>query len=60
MLFGDIDPMNQVIMINNKTSVKVTGVYEDLPLNSEFNKIKFLSTWDLWVSENDLDIKTCR
>ncbi|HWN88430.1 MAG TPA: FtsX-like permease family protein, partial [Chitinophagaceae bacterium] len=34
-----------------------TGVYEDLPLNSEFNKIKFLSTWDLWVSQNDWILK---
>ena len=56
-LFGNTDPVNQLVMINNKTSVKVTGVYEDLPLNSEFNKIKFLSTWDLWVSENDWILK---
>ena len=56
-LFGNNDPLNQLVTINNKTTVKVTGVYEDLPLNSEFNKIKFLSTWDLWVSENDWILK---
>ena len=56
-LFGNSDPLNQLVMINNKTSVKVTGVFEDLPLNSEFNKIKFLSTWDLWVSQNDWILK---
>ena len=56
-LFGNTDPVNQVVMINNKTNVKVTGVYEDLPLNSAFNQIKFLSTWDLWVSENDWILK---
>src|SRR5258705_7125481 len=35
-LFADTDPMNQVVMLNNKTTVKVTGVYEDLPQNTQF------------------------
>jgi ABC-type antimicrobial peptide transport system permease subunit len=52
-LFGDTDPLNQVIIISNKTSVKVTGVYEDLPLNSQFAFVKFFSPWDLWEVEND-------
>ena len=52
-LFGDIDPMNQIVLISNKTSVKVTGVYEDLPLNSQFAFVKFFSAWALWESEND-------
>jgi putative ABC transport system permease protein len=51
--FGDSDPVGQVMMINNKMNVKVAGVYEDLPLNSQFTNIRFLSTWDLWVKEND-------
>ena len=51
--FGDIDPVGQIIMINNKMNVKVSGVFEDLPLNSQFTNIKFFSTWDLWVKEND-------
>jgi ABC-type antimicrobial peptide transport system permease subunit len=33
--------------------VKVTGVYEDIPYNSEFKNTKFLSTWDLWMANND-------
>jgi hypothetical protein len=52
-LFGDTDPLDQIILISNKTSVKVTGVYEDLPLNSQFAFVKFFSTWDLWEAEND-------
>ena len=51
-LFGNDESLDQLVMINNKTNVKVSGVYEDLPLNTQFNDIKFLSTWDLWVSEN--------
>jgi len=51
--FGNSNPVGQVMMINNKTAVKVAGVYEDLPLNSQFANIKFFSTWNLWVKEND-------
>lgn len=52
-LFTEADPIGRVVTINNKTIVKVTGVYEDLPLNTEFHHIQFFSPWDLWVSEND-------
>ena len=56
-LFADTDPMNQVVKLNNKTNVKVTGVYEDLPQNTQFKDIKFFSTWNLWVAENDWILK---
>jgi ABC-type antimicrobial peptide transport system permease subunit len=52
-LFGDADPLHQTIRIDNKTDVKVTGVYQDLPHNSEFSGVKFLSTWDLVLAQND-------
>jgi ABC-type antimicrobial peptide transport system permease subunit len=51
-LFGNADPMDQTIKISNKISVKVTGVYEDFPLNTHFSYVKFFSAWDLWVSQN--------
>ena len=52
-LFGNIDPVNRMMKINNRTDVKVTGVYEDLPLNSEFTRLRFIAPFDLWVSENE-------
>ena len=52
-IFGDRDPVNEMMRINNKTDVKVTGVYEDLPLNSHFTQNKFFAPFDLWVMEND-------
>jgi putative ABC transport system permease protein len=33
-LFGDNDPMGQAIRIDNRQSVKVTGVIKDIPANS--------------------------
>jgi putative ABC transport system permease protein len=52
-LFGNADPMNQIVLISNKMSVKVTGVYEDLPVNAQFGLVKFFSPWLLWEAEND-------
>jgi putative ABC transport system permease protein len=52
-LFGDKDPINRLMKINNKNGVKVTGVYQDLPRNTQFQEINFISTWDLFVINND-------
>ncbi|PQA60414.1 ABC transporter permease [Siphonobacter curvatus] len=52
-LFGTRDPMEQVIKIDNQLSVKVSGVYEDLPSNTSFHNLTFLLPWDLYVSSED-------
>jgi ABC-type antimicrobial peptide transport system permease subunit len=52
-LFGNGNPVNRLVMLNNKSSLKVTGVYEDLPKNTQFNNLQFLGTWDFWISQNE-------
>ncbi|GAA4321965.1 ABC transporter permease [Mucilaginibacter gynuensis] len=49
-LFGDADPMGKTLRIDNNFPVKVTGVYEDLPYNTEFYDTKFLAPWDLYIT----------
>ena len=51
-VFGDADPMNQVIKIDNKYNVKVTGIYEDMPHNTSFNDMQFIAPWDLYLTTN--------
>src|SRR5258708_24560481 len=51
-LFGDLDPINQIMRIDNLLDVKVTGVFNELPFNSRFRSLAFISSWDLWVSSN--------
>lgn len=51
--FDNGDPVGQMIRINNKTDVKVTGVYEDLPYNSTFRNMYFIMPWALYLIEND-------
>jgi len=45
-LFGDTDPMNKIIKLDNMATVKVGGVYEDLPENSTFHDARLLLSWD--------------
>jgi putative ABC transport system permease protein len=51
-LFGDTDPMNQPIKIDNHFDVKVTGVYADLPAGSDFEDLTFIAPWKLYI-DND-------
>ncbi|HEX5170428.1 MAG TPA: ABC transporter permease [Cyclobacteriaceae bacterium] len=49
-LFGDRDPINELMKIDNKLDVKVTGVYKDIPFNSDFNEVQFIAPWDLYMT----------
>lgn len=46
--FGDEDPINKMIKIGNGAEVKVTGVYKDIPDNSDFGGIEFFATWAMY------------
>ncbi|HYC84742.1 MAG TPA: ABC transporter permease [Chryseosolibacter sp.] len=51
-LFGYDDPVNKTVRINNTVDATVTGVYNDLPLNTKFSNIKFFGSWDLFLLQN--------
>ncbi len=51
-LFGDKDPLNKIIKIDNKFEVKVAGVYKDLPYNSDFKDLTFIAPWQLYIDDN--------
>lgn len=44
--FGDSEPLGKVIKIDNNTTTKVTGVYEDMPMNSSFADVNFIAPWE--------------
>ena len=48
--FGDADPMNKVMTIDKEQSVKVTGVFENLPDNTTFGDLAFIAPFDLYIS----------
>jgi putative ABC transport system permease protein len=49
-LFGGADPINKRMRIDNKLDVNVTGIYKDLPQNTEFNDLNFIAPWDLYIT----------
>ena len=53
--FGNADPINKVMRLEDKSDVKVTGVYEDIPANSSFGDLGFIAPWQLSVKNRDLE-----
>ncbi len=50
--FGNGDPMGKSMKIDNRENVIVTGVYEDLPYNTDFADMEFIAPWQLYVSSS--------
>jgi putative ABC transport system permease protein len=50
-VFGDKDPMNKTIIRNNKTPLIVTGVIDNVPVNSTF-QFDFVLPWVIFENEN--------
>lgn len=48
--FKNSDPVDKMMKINKDLDVKVVGVYEDVPYNSEFHELGFIAPFDLFVS----------
>lgn len=58
-IFGDENPVGQIVVLDNKTDYEVTGVYEDFPENSHFHYNIMLTMEDredansnMWMSFN--------
>ncbi|SEJ42996.1 ABC-type antimicrobial peptide transport system, permease component [Dyadobacter koreensis] len=52
-LFGDHDPIDKVIKVNNKQDLKVTGVYKNIRYNSDFKDLAFIAPWELYINNED-------
>ncbi|WPP48663.1 ABC transporter permease [Catalinimonas niigatensis] len=46
-LFGDEDPINKIIRVDNKSDLKVSGILKDVPGNSSF-EFDFLIPYTQW------------
>lgn len=52
-LFGNDEPIGKLIQFDNAASLKITGVYENLPKNTSLHNITFIASWDYYVASND-------
>src|SRR5205085_9484242 len=44
--------IGKTLKIDNNVSVTVTGVYQDIPFNTDFADMHFIAPWELFVSIN--------
>jgi len=56
VLFGNADPMNKIVRRNNTTPLMVTGVIENVPLNSTF-QFDYVLPWQVFENESSF-VKT--
>ncbi|HMQ88417.1 MAG TPA: ABC transporter permease [Flavilitoribacter sp.] len=50
--FGDEDPLDKILKVDNTSTVRVTGVYEDLPFNTSFRDLTYIMPWELYLISN--------
>jgi putative ABC transport system permease protein len=51
--FGDTDPINKLMKIDEWLTVKVAGIYQDFPANSSLANLSFFASWDLLYANSD-------
>jgi putative ABC transport system permease protein len=49
-LFGHGDAIDKVIKLDNKDAFTISGVYEDLPVNTTLHQIDFIGLWDYYIN----------
>lgn len=49
-LFGNENPVGKIVKIDTESDMVVTGVYKDLPVNTEFHELEYLAPWKYYVS----------
>ncbi|SDS55218.1 ABC-type antimicrobial peptide transport system, permease component [Mucilaginibacter mallensis] len=52
-LFGHTDPLGKVIRFDEQGSLAVSGVYEDLPVNTTFHKLMYMVSWGYFTATQD-------
>ncbi|CCH52448.1 Macrolide export ATP-binding/permease protein macB [Fibrisoma limi BUZ 3] len=52
-MFGTGNPLNKLIKLDNKQTVKVAGVYKDFPANSTFTDVTFLVPWKFFAANDE-------
>lgn len=57
-LFGTASPVGQILQIDNTLPVQVSGVYRDLPGNSDFAHLGFIAPWSLYITSEPWIMRT--
>lgn len=56
-IFGDTDPIDKIVRVDNKHDMTVAGVFEDLPYNTTYRDLKLLLPWERYMNDTEYWIK---
>jgi putative ABC transport system permease protein len=45
-LFGKEEPVNKILSVNHEFDLKISGVFQNLPFNTDFRDVQFLIAWN--------------
>ena len=51
-IFGNADPLGKTLHLDGQSNALVTGVYEDIPYNSDFRDLGFIASVQLFIAAN--------
>ena len=49
-LFGDRDPIGEIIKVNSQYDMTVTSVYRDIPRNNSFDEMDYIVPWKQYIT----------
>src|SRR4051812_21450985 len=49
-LFGNTDPINKTVRLDNRFDFKVAGIFEDFPRNTTMYETKILLSWEKYIT----------
>ncbi len=52
-LFGNAEPIGKIVKFDNQANMIVSGVYQDLPVNTTIHDIAFMAPWGYFTSTQD-------
>ena len=50
--FGEEDPLGKILTVDEKTEAKVTGIYKDIPYNSDFKDLAFVAPGKMYLTRH--------
>ncbi len=53
IIFGNVNPINKILLTDDKKSYKIDGVFKDFAPNSEFKDVNFLMPWSALVAQKE-------
>ena len=52
-LFGDNDPIGKTVTVNNTDDMRVTSIYEDIPISTSFGTVNFFMPWKHYITTQE-------